>query len=119
MANKAHKITELRKLPVRDWQEDSKVYRSLMIIPSGKKHDSGYALMYIIGTDEKLEPVEIAAACDDINWQDLDGLPNWALRTDMYYPGGIVHFWSPSHNFRVGCSLSSTDVFIVHKPTKL
>ena len=43
---KEMKIKELRNLPFRKWDE-VKTYKSIVVVPSGKKHDSGWALMYI------------------------------------------------------------------------
>lgn len=106
-----YKIKELRKLPRRKW-DDIKCYDSLMIIPSGLKHDSGWALIYIIGMKD--DSLEIAAACDDICWKIPKAIA-YDFRTDMYYPGGIVHVWSRDYQFQVGCSLSSTDVTLIEK----
>lgn len=105
------KIKELRNLPVRKWDEP-KEYRSIIVISSGKKHDSGWALMYIIGIDEKRNPIEIAACCDDICWK-IPSPQEFDFRNDMYFPSGAVHFWSAKYNFHVGSSLSSTDIVLV------
>ena len=102
------KVKELRKLPFRKWN-DIKEYTDLYVIASGKKHDSGWALMYIIGYE-----MEIAAACDDICW-DMTQAKDYSLRNDMTYPSGILHYWSNSFKFRVGASLSSTNVALINK----
>jgi hypothetical protein len=105
------KIKELRQLPFRDWNK-AKTYKSIIVISSGKKHDSGWALMYIIGLDGERKPIEIAAACDDICWK-IPKATDYDFRNDMYYPSGAIHFWSNGHSFKVGSSLSSTDVFLI------
>jgi hypothetical protein len=72
--------------------------------------------MAIIGFNEQQQPYEIAAYCDDINWLFEDAslcstrfrLPS--LRTDMFYPSGIIHFWQNEYVFEVGISISSTNV---------
>jgi len=108
------KARELRKLPWRERGED-KFYKSLLVISSGKKHDSGWALMYIIGKDDSGK-LEIAAACDDINWEfPIKSEPWEGIRNDMYYPSGVLQFWSNKFKFDVGLSCSSTDVKIVRK----
>lgn len=104
---------QLKNLPKRDWDAES-IYDSILIIPSGKKHDSGWALMYIIGVISG-EPFEIAAACDDINWQLPAEQQVSGLRTDMIYPSGVIHFWSNHYRFKVGHSLSSTDIHLISK----
>lgn len=108
------KVSDLKKLPVRDWDKDTQ-YQGLYVINSGKKHDSGYALIYIIGING--EEMEIAAMCDDIVW-DVSQCQKYDFRTDMLFPSGIIHYWSNNFNFLVGASLSSTDVTLVRKDGK-
>lgn len=107
------KIRELRKLPQRKWDE-KKIYNSIIVISSGKKHDSGWSLMYVIGLDCNRKPIEIAASCDDINWQ-IPQTVGYQLRNDMFYPSGAIHFWGNGYEFRVGASLSSTDIHFIKK----
>lgn len=106
-------LKQLRKLPFRKWNEVSR-YHSLIVIPSGRKHESGWALMYIIGLDKHHTPIEIAAACDDICWKIPTGMTH-DFRNDMFYPSGAMHYWSNVNAFEVGCSTSSTDVYLVPK----
>lgn len=117
------KITRasLLALPSRDWNSES-IYSSLYLVPTGKKHDSGYSLIAIIGRNGN--EGEIAAHCDDICWSmpvnhpygSLKvGINSMMLRTDCLYPSGIMHMWASAEHyfdahFRVGASLSSTDV---------
>ena len=108
------KINELKKLPFKDWKK-TKRYDSILIIRSGKKHDSGWALIYIIGC-ENGDPVEIAASCDDIGW-DVSAITNeYDLRSDMYYPSGVLRFWSNHYDFEIGRALSSTTITLVKRP---
>lgn len=103
---------KLKELPRRDWDE-RKPYDSICVIPSGKKHDSGYSLMYIIGMIDS-EPVEIAASCDDICWKIPEQMQH-EFRTDMFYKPHVIHFWSRKFKFEVGASLSSTNVRLIKK----
>lgn len=105
------KIKGLRNLPVRAWDE-KKAYNSVITIPSGKKHDSGWALIAIIGLDDNDNPIEIAAYCDDICWK-IPNINEGSFRTDMFYPSGAVHFWSWDYEFMVGVSLSSTNIELI------
>lgn len=123
------KKKELLALPKRHWDKTTE-YDSLLLVPNGK-HDSGYALIAIVGVNQRT-PVEIAAYCDDIVWgfptehpYDSVYLPRCGyhahvMRTDCL-PSGIIHIWASSENtfsgrFRVGSSLSSTEVeLFVHK----
>lgn len=116
----------LLSLPVRKW-DISKIYDSLFIIPTNKMYDSGYRLQAIIGEiDEK---AEIAAYCDDICWSFPKSHPygtinniynKMILHTDCL-PRGIFRMWASHENyfkgkFRVGYSLSSTDVTLEVHP---
>jgi len=108
MLNKQEiKINQLKKLPFRE-RNTKKVYNSLLVINSGRKHSSGYGIMYIIGLDNNFKPLEIAASCDDIDWQMNGGY----FRNDMHYPSGAIHFWSHDYNFCVGISLSTTSIIL-------
>lgn len=124
------KITRkaLLALPARKWDAQSE-YDHILLTPTGKKHDSGYGLIAIIGVVHG-EPntAERAALCDDICWTfplhhpyDRNGKHNNILRTDMYFPSGIIRMWASSEHyfrgtFRVGCSLSSTEVELALVP---
>ena len=122
------KRKELLALPTRNWQQTS-LYDALYLVPTGKKHDSGYSLIAIVGI-EGGEAKEIAAICDDICWSFptshpydgiRDGLHRTVMRTDCEWPSGIMRVWaSGEHYFRglfeVGHSLSSTDVTLIIKP---
>ena len=106
-------LKELRSLPFRNWNE-TKLYKSIIVIPSGKKHESGWALMYIIGVNEEQIPFEIAAYCDDICWKMPTPI-EYEFRNDMFYPSGAMHFWSRKYYFEVGSSLSSTGISLIQK----
>lgn len=57
------KITQMRRkdfltLPVKDtFKEDIGEYKSLVIIPTGKKHESGWQIMHFVPVAENEEPI--------------------------------------------------------------
>ena len=104
------KSKELLKLPKRKWGAKT-IYHSIMVINTKRKHESGWGLMAIIGLDKERKPIEIAAYCDDICWH-FNGL---SFKNDMFYPSGIIHFWSREAKFKVGFSLSSTDIALIKR----
>jgi len=104
------KVKELLNLPKRDWDKEI-IYHSIAVINTKCKHDSGWGIMAIIGLDKNQKPIEIAAYCDDIRW-DFNGL---SFRNDMFYPSGIIHFWGREAKFKVGASLSSTDITLIKR----
>jgi hypothetical protein len=106
------KIKELRKLSHKLWSM-SKVYTKLLIINSGLKHDSGFALIYVIGvTGHSYDNMEIAAACDDISWC-TPLFKEYSFRTDMLYPSGIIQMWATDYSFKVGASLNSININLI------
>lgn len=98
---------ELLSLPVRTWNSKS-VYDSIIVIPSNKKHESGYALMAIVGVI-KGTPKEIAALCDDLIMEP----PVSCISCDMSFGHNILRFHSYLGKFLVGHSLSSTTVTVL------
>lgn len=104
------KITkkDLMSKPVRKWDGDDARYDSLLVLSDGRKHDSGYGIITIIGCIDYF-PVEIAVACaDDICWHFSQN-----PRMDCMLPSRAMHFWCRGKGkFRVGHALSSTDVWL-------
>ena len=111
---------DLMGLPDRDWQDDSRIYDSLLLLSTRKKHDSGWAIMAIIGVKDGA-PIEIACQCaDDIDWK-LPSMPHTyigQMRTDCCLKSGAIHFWFNKGKFRVGTALSSTDIYLEHSNDK-
>jgi len=104
------KKVDFLNLPRRSWDKVS-TYGSICVINSGRKHDSGYSLMYIIGMNGHV-PIEIAAACDDIQWV-IPERCDYYFRTDMFYPCGVMHFHSNKYIFQVHRSLSTTEIHLI------
>lgn len=99
---------DLMALPHRQWDMTT-VYKSILVVNTRKKHSSGYAVMVIIGLDNSGEPLEIAATCDDIIWKD-----SLFIRNDCSVKAGAIRFWSTyGHRFKVGPSLSTTQVEVI------
>jgi hypothetical protein len=101
------KIKELRKLPLLPWNKGG-TYDQLLFVNSGKKHESGWAIIYIIGCID-CEPIEIVANCDDIYFDDFLHSRR-DLYFDMYYPSGILRLWGHDIEFKIDHALSSTEI---------
>lgn len=71
------KITQMRRkdfltLPVKDaFKEDIGEYKSLVIIPTGKMHDSGFQIMHFVPVNENEEPICRICGCSDVI--EIDG----------------------------------------------
>lgn len=100
----------LEAAPHRSRGQDTTTYDSIYLLSDGK-HDSGYGLICIVGrkADGSLEK---AAWCDDICWKH-SGNGTYTMRTDMCFPSRVVHCWGWDTTFKVGVSLSSTDVEVL------
>ncbi|MDE2106797.1 MAG: hypothetical protein KGL39_56805 [Patescibacteria group bacterium] len=108
----------LLALPHRKWNNDRPRYDSLLILSTGKKHESGWAKIAIIGV-KKQNPVEVCTVCsDDIEWilppaKTFGPNAEYSLgqfRTDCAIKSGALHVWCQGGKFRVGESLSSTAI---------
>ena len=115
------KQRDLLSLPVKEFTKVER-YESLIIVPTKKKHDSGWRLMAIVGCKEKDNyhnvPVEIAGYCDDINWiLPYNNKYFECLRSDMTV-SNCIRFWSNYHIFEVGMCCSSTDIKIIKNKNK-
>lgn len=103
---------QLLALPCRAWN-DVKDYLCIIVVPTGKKHGSGWALMAIVGCNENGKPYEIAAYCDDIQW--VTQQTEYEFRTDMFYKNSCIRFHSREFKYRVGASLSTTEIKMVKR----
>ena len=103
---------QLLELPIRAWDE-TKDYSAIIVVPTGRKHDSGFALMALVGCDERGVPSEIAAYCDDLQW--ITKVTVYGFQCDMFYKNRCLRFHSNEFKFRVGCSLSTTEVEMIRK----
>lgn len=114
---------ELLDLPHKQW-DASATYNSILLLSTRRKHDSGYAVIAIVGV-RKGVPVELATSCsDDIEWRfpapeqfgtHGDGTPMLMghINTDCLYRTGAMHMWSDTHDFQIGDSLSCIRVTAV------
>lgn len=112
---------ELLNLNSRGWNDITE-YNSVIIFPSEHLHDSGYRCITVIGVRESL-PIEIITQhADDINWMVCNPAYRYSdggfpaqLRMDSLVASYAVHFWGNNKIFRVGPSLSSLDIEVIHK----
>lgn len=102
-------------MPKRPWEYKEKLYDSVLVVPAGTKHDSGFMHIAVIGCyiEEKIEKYEICAYPDDISWYfPTIKYPEFEyaqVRTDCYYPQGVMRFHGRG-KFTVSEALSSVDV---------
>ena len=93
---------ELMKVPLKVTLDPLTGVSGIYVIPTGKKHDSGWACMYLVAefTDER-PMVRFAGSCDDLSF---DGSK---FRMDCVFPSRILHIWNSYGTFSVIGNLSS------------
>jgi len=115
------KKEDLLKLPLKPFIE-IKTYDCLLIVPTRRKHDSGWRLMAIVGCDQT-GPIEIAGYCDDINlilpksnkvYNKFSTEYYNAVHYDMIL-SNCIRFWSNGYKFVIGCGCSTTDVKLIKR----
>ena len=99
---------KLLKSPVRKWDDTSNTYDSILLVPTGKKHESGFMHIAIIGVTykENKEEYEICGYPDDITFE----FPK-EVRMDCFYPQGVLRYHECDGFFKVGLSLSTMTIY--------
>ena len=90
---------ELLAVPKRKWDEEL-VAKYVYVIPSGRKHESGYATMDFVAITEDGEKVGFGGCCDDVT------LKGNGFRMDCLYPSRIIRIWN-REPFIVSVGISS------------
>lgn len=106
------KRKELLSLPCRQWDVVS-FYDNIYIVPTRKKHESGYRLMAVVGMDNSGQG-KICAFCDDINCE-VEVSPPRCMRIDMEPESNCCRFWGNDILFVVGVACSSTTIYVKDK----
>ena len=110
------KRKDLKILPQRGWAEHT-TYRKILLVPTGTKHDSGFMHIAIVGVRDD-GGLEVCAYPDDIIWdfstfhQEYEST---GMRTDCFYPTGVLQFWGNSTAFIVKGAFSSTIIQVVNR----
>ena len=92
---------ELLSVPKRHWSE-SIIAKCAYIIPSGRKHDSGYSCIDLVAMKEDGTLVRCGGGCDDISFRGN------GFRMDCIYPSRIIRIWNNKH-FVITPDVSSID----------
>jgi hypothetical protein len=106
---------KLVQLPRRTWVDTTQLYQSLIVLPTGKVHDSGYGKMLVVGC-RKAMPTHIISDCsDDLEWDFGHHDPALVkLRTDCWLPARALHFWiRKEFVFRPQEAMSSLTIKII------
>jgi len=96
----------LLSVPKRKWDDVIHGVDAVYIIPSRRKHDSGYACMDFVAAfngNKKRPKVRFGGGCDDVR---LNGNH---FRIDCEYPSRIIRIWNDRTSFYITHDLSSID----------
>ena len=97
---------ELLSVPKRKWDDVIYGVDVVYIIPSGRKHDSGYACMDFVASfnGNKGKPmVRFGGGCDVVR---LNGNH---FRIDCEYPSRIIRIWNDRTSFSISHDISTID----------
>lgn len=93
---------QLLDAPQREYEEELRV-SSAYIVPNGKKHESGYSCMTIVGVTEHGIWKKTAGNTDDIMFN------GGGFRMDCIYPDRIIHIWNSHSKFTISYDASSVE----------
>lgn len=94
---------ELLSIPKRKWDEELKGVEVVYVIPSRRKHDSGWACMDFVAEFKDNKPlVRFGGGCDSVSFIGED------FMMDCTYPHGIIRIWRWG-TFSITHDLSSID----------
>lgn len=79
---------ELMRVPKRDPCETLLNVAGVYVIPSGRKHESGWACMDFVATFYDRPMVRFGGKCDSVSF---DG---FHFHMDCTYPNRVVHIWN-------------------------
>jgi hypothetical protein len=118
------KKKELLQSPLRQWTNVDKEYNEILIVPSGRKHCSGWMSIAVIGVwvEDGQEKYEIAAYPDDISYffpirKIAEDLQLTTVRQDCHYPQGVLRYHGDGI-FKVSAAVSSVDIHFLPKNKK-
>ena len=124
-------ITEFRNLPKRKFGEDVGNFDSLVILPTRRKHDSGYRCMEFVAVKGENPVCRMGGYSDVIHLLGLDGFNcfggndnkklfirrtenitfNAAFRIDCL-PCGLLRIFASHNQLKAGMDLSSFELYV-------
>ena len=120
---------EFDSLPLRKWSDDIGEFRTLVVLPLRRKHDSGYRLMDFVAADSNDKPICRLSGCSDVihldgiggfgyRWIDAGGVPKslppkgWCI--DCLPVSGLLRLFA-DRDLIASPALSSFELFAIVK----
>lgn len=94
--------------------EETPLFDDIYILPTTRKHDSGYKIMYVVGLDRKNNQYYLLDTyCDVVNFGDLKKQLQ-ELNIDIL-DNGIIHCWSNKEKIKSNFRVSSCTFDLVER----
>ena len=94
---------QLLEVQHRKWDEEIHDVVGVYVLPSGRKHDSGFACMDFVAHTRGGQLIRFGGGCDDVRF--VGG----GFRMDCFHPSRIVHIWNSRKPFYITHDLSSIE----------
>ncbi len=86
--------------------DDVPLLDSIYVLPTNRKHDSGYKIMYVVGYEDKTETYYLLDTyCDVVDFGEFH-TDIKDLHIDIA-ENGIIHYWSRYQQFQSNFRVSS------------
>lgn len=119
------KKSDFATIPYRKWDDPPIEFTSLVIVPSRKKHESGYNMMSFCAIDHG-KPIAMLGGCSDVmHIEGIGGYGEWIENCPKYskckswcidcLPCGYLHIWCSGYKLKASAGLSDFDVYSVEK----
>lgn len=107
--------SNVNNIPQR--KESPSSYRSLLIVPSRRKHSSGFTQIQVVGVGPNEVLELITTYSDDLGFYMPTPLTEGyeSIRMDCLYPSGIMRVWSNYFDFVVSFTSSSLVIKLVRR----
>ena len=92
---------ELLAIPERNWEDALRGCTDVMVFPSNRKHESGYACMDFVAVLEDGKRIRFGGYCDDLS------LVGVHFRIDCFRNPPTLHIWNSHGKFTVESGIST------------
>lgn len=91
---------QLLQCPKREWDKHIEHAIGVYVIPTRKKHDSGYAIMEFVAETDSGEKIRFGGCCDDVSFEGEH------FRMDCDFESKLIHIWN-RYKFTITDDVSS------------
>lgn len=93
---------QFMSIPKRDWKEELHGVTGVLVMPSRRKHDSGWACMdFVASIENGKKLIGFGGPCDDVSFY------GYHFRMDCDFESKLIHIWNSKGPFTVSSGISS------------